>query len=390
MKRLAHVIGATEVALLVGLVAVGGIDGLVVGVLVGSATAVGWLLASRIPNNPLGWLLLFVAGCFALAGPAYAMGSALEDSSPSIAAWFFWYSGGDDEGWTWLPAVGVLFTQVLLRFPDGRLPSPGWRWFSRLTVALLVVTTALISAAYPDVRPGLANPVYVSKVADSGGVILLVFALPLLACFFVSAASLVVRYRRAGSVQRAQIRWVALAGSIVVGTYALSFAVPGSWDAQTFVNQGVVMMYALIPLSIGVAVMRYRLYEIDRIVSRSISYAVVTVAVVALYAVVVTSLTRLVPGSSTIGVAVATLAAAAAFQPVLRRVRGAVDRRFDRRHYDAQHIVDSFGRSLRDEVDYAVINRSLVEVIEQTLAPESSFGSGRRQDRSHDAAVPEP
>ena len=154
------------------------------------------------------------------------------------------------------------------------------------------------------------------------------------------------------------------------GTYVLSFAVPGSWDAQTFVNQAVVMMYALIPLSIGVAVMRYRLYEIDRIVSRSISYAVVTVAVVALYAVVVTSVTRLVPGSSTIGVAVATLAAAAAFQPVLRRVRGAVDRRFDRRHYDAQHIVDSFGRSLRDEVDYAVINRSLVEAIEQTLAPE--------------------
>ena len=83
MKYLAHVIGATEVALLVGLVVVAGVDGLVVGVLVGSATAVGWLLASRIPKNPLGWLLLFVAGCFALAGPAYAVGTALEDSSPS-------------------------------------------------------------------------------------------------------------------------------------------------------------------------------------------------------------------------------------------------------------------------------------------------------------------
>jgi hypothetical protein len=370
VKRLAHVIGATEVVLLVGLVVGAGVEGLVIGVLLGSATAVGWLLASRIPQNPLGWLLLFVAACFALAGPAYALGVALEDSSPGVAAWFFWYAGGDDEGWIWLPAVGVLFTQVLLRFPDGRLPSSGWRWFSRFTVALLVVTTMLISVGYPEVRPGIANPVYVPAVADNVSLVLLIFGVPLLVCFLVSAASLVVRYRRAGSVQRAQIRWVALAASLVVATYVLSFAVPGSWGARSFIDLGVLLMYALIPISIGVAVMRYRLYEIDRIVSRSISYAVVTVAVVALYAIVVTSLTRLVPGSSTVGVAVATLAAAAAFQPVLRRVRGAVDRRFDRRHYDAQHIVDSFGRSLRDEVDYAVVNQALVGAIEQTLAPQ--------------------
>ncbi len=371
MKRLAHLIGATEVALLVGLVVGAGVDGLVIGVLVGSATAVGWLLASRIPKNPLGWLLLFVAGCFALAGAAYAMGSALENSSPSVAAWFFWYAGGDEEGWIWLPPVGVLFTQVLLRFPDGRLPSPGWRWFSRLTLALLGVTTVLISVGYPEVRPGLANPVYVPWVSDHGGLILLVFGLPLLACFLGSAASLVVRYRRAGSVQRAQIRWVALAASVVVGAYVVSFAVPAAWGSRSFIDMAVVLMYALIPISIGVAVTRYRLYEIDRIVSRSISYAVVTVAVVALYAVVVTSLTRLVPGSSTVGVAVATLAAAAAFQPVLRRVRGAVDRRFDRRHFDALHIVDSFGGSLRNEVDHDTISRSLVLVVEQTLAPAS-------------------
>ena len=370
MKYLAHVIGATEAALLAGLVVVAGVDGLIIGLLVGSATAVGWLLASRIPENPLGWLLLFVAGCFALAGPAYAVGTALEDSSPGVAAWFFWYAGGDDEGWIWLPPVGVLFTQVLLRFPDGRLPSPGWRWFSRLTIALIVVTTVLISTAYPEVSPGIANPVYIPGVVDYGVVIMLFLGLPLLACSLGSAVSLIVRYRRAGSVQRAQIRWVALAASVVVAAFVASFAVPAAWGARSFIENATVIMYALIPISIGVAVMRYRLYEIDRIVSRSISYAVVTVAVVALYAVVVTSVTRLVPGSSTVGVAVATLAAAAAFQPVLRRVRGAVDRRFDRRHYDAQHIVDSFGRSLRDEVDYAVINRSLVEVIEKTLAPE--------------------
>ena len=370
MKYLAHVIGATEAALLAGLVVVAGVDGLIIGLLVGSATAVGWLLASRIPENPLGWLLLFVAGCFALAGPAYAVGTALEDSSPGVAAWFFWYAGGDDEGWIWLPPVGVLFTQVLLRFPDGRLPSPGWRWFSRLTIALIVVTTVLISTAYPEVSPGIANPVYIPGVVDYGVVIMLFLGLPLLACSLGSAVSLIVRYRRAGSVQRAQIRWVALAASVVVAAFVASFAVPAAWGARSFIENATVIMYALIPISIGVAVMRYRLYEIDRIVSRSISYAVVTVAVVALYAVVVTSVTRLVPGSSTVGVAVATLAAAAAFQPVLRRVRGAVDRRFDRRHYDAQHIVDSFGRSLRDEVDYAVINRSLVDAIEQTLAPE--------------------
>ena len=370
MTRLAHAIGITQMVLLIGVVVGGGVEGFVVGVLVGSATAVGWLLASRIPQNPLGWLLLFVGGCFAFAGAAYALGTALEDSAPSVAAWLFWYAGGDDEAWIWLPPVGVLFTQVLLRFPDGRLPSPRWRWFSRTTILLLVVATLLISVGYPEVHPGLANPVYLSGIADHAEAIFILLGLPLLGCFLGSAASLVVRYRRAGSVQRAQIRWVALAASVVVGAYVVSFALPGTGGWGDFVDQSVVVLYALIPISIGVAVMRYRLYEIDRIVSRSISYAVVTLAVVLVYAIVIASLTRLVPGSSTLGVAVATLAAAAAFQPALRRVRAAVDRRFDRRHYDAQHIVDSFGRSLRDEIDYAVINRSLVDAIEQTLAPD--------------------
>ncbi len=159
MVRLANIIGASQLVLLVGLVIGAGWQGVVIGVLVGSAAAVGWLLASRIPRNPLGWMLLFVSGCFALAAPAYLLGDALAESHPAVAAWFLWYAGGDETGWIWLPPVGLLFTQVLLRFPDGRLPSPRWRWFSNFSIVLLVAGTVLISAAYAEVRPGVANPV---------------------------------------------------------------------------------------------------------------------------------------------------------------------------------------------------------------------------------------
>ena len=269
MVRLAHVIGATQLVLLVGLVAVAGVEGLVIGVLVGSATAVGWLLASRLPHNPLGWMLLFVGGFFALAGPVYGMGLLLEDRAPGLAAWCFWFAGGDDEGWIWLPPVGLLFTQVLLRFPDGKLPSPRWRWFSRLTIGLLVSATVLAAVGYPEVRAGLPNPVYLPWVAAHEAVLLPLVGLPLLGCFLGSAVSVVVRYRRAGSLERTQIRWVAWAASAVVGMYVVSFSVP--WSVENVLNQAVVVMYALIPVAIGIAVMRYRLYEIDRIVSRSIS-----------------------------------------------------------------------------------------------------------------------
>ena len=158
MVRLANIIGATQMVLLVGLVIGAGWQGLVIGVLVGSATAVGWLLASRIPGNPLGWMLLFIAGCFASAGLAYGLGVLLKEPAPTLAAWCFWYSGADDQGWIWLPAVGLLFTQVLLRFPDGRLPSPRWRGFSRVSLGLLAVTTILAAVGYPDAATWISEP----------------------------------------------------------------------------------------------------------------------------------------------------------------------------------------------------------------------------------------
>jgi hypothetical protein len=371
MVRLAHVLGVTQLVMLLGLVVAAGVQGLIIGFLVGSATAVGWLLASRLPHNPLGWMLLFVGGCFALAGPAYAVGLLVEDSAPGLAAWCFWYAGGDNEGWVWLPPVGILFTQVLLRFPDGQLPSPRWRWFSRLTIGLLVSATVLAAVGYPEVRPGLPNPVYLPWVAAHEAALVPLVGLPLLSCFLGSAVSVVVRYRRAGSLERTQIRWVAWAASAVVGMYVVSLAVP--WSVENVLNQAVVVMYALIPVAIGIAVMRYQLYEIDRIVSRSISYAIVTATVVGVYAMVVTSLTRLLPDAGSLSVALATLAAAAVFQPALRRVRGAVDRRFDRTAFDGLRTADEFGQSLRHEVDQDTIQRALLLVIEQTLAPSQAW-----------------
>ncbi len=246
-----------------------------------------------------------------------------------------------------------------------------WRWFSNFSIVLLVVGTVLIATGYAEVRPGIANPVANEWVIAHIDTIFPMIGLPLLACSLGSAASVVARYRHAGSVERAQIRWVAWAASVVIGTFIVSFAGPG--NVETVLNQVVVMMYALIPMAIGVAVMRYRLYEIDRIVSRSISYALVTAAVVGVYAVVVTSLTNLVPGSGSVPVAVATLAATAVFQPVLRRVRRAVDRRFDRTAYDGQRTADVFAESLRHRMDPGNVERELSGVIAQALAPSEMW-----------------
>jgi hypothetical protein len=358
-------------------------DGDVVGgipfvVLLAVFLLVGWLIAWRRPENPLGWLLLAVPGLFTLGAPAMMLGEALLDTAPGVATWLLWYGSDREDTWAWLPPIGLLLTQIPLRFPDGRLPSPRWRWFSRITIVVLVASSALLSTASVEVYPGVANPVGVDGIAESP-LVLVVFA-ALGASFLGSLASLVVRSRRAGAVEAAQLRWMLWAVAIIVVVLIGSWLLPDDWTA---VRSTLLIVYGLIPAAIAVAVLRYRLFEIDRLISRTASYALVTSIVVGVYATVVTSVGLLLPGASTLGVALATLAAAALFLPALRITRRVLDRRFNRAQYDAARVAEDFGQRLRTGADPHTAPVDLLVAVERTLEP-AVVGIWTAPQRRHD------
>lgn len=364
MRRMAHVIAVGQVACLALLLAATDTTGdRLLAVWLGVTLAVGWLIASRLPRHPIGWLLLAVSGLFLFAIPVSTAGYALVDLQPDLARWLLVYGRDDDQSWIWLPALGILFIHVLLRFPDGRLPSPRWRWFSRTTIGLLALGVTGIAISGGDVAPGLANPAGVAWVQQREWLLGFV-AIPLLASLPISLASLVVRYRRADSLERTQIRWFAWAAGLATGLYLVSFLSPDdAWQSWVF------LAYTLVPASIGVAILRYRLFAIDRIISRTLAYALVTASVIGTYALVVTSISRLLPVSSALAVATATLAAAAVFRPVLRRVQGVVDRRFNRERYDAERVVEAFGARLRGATDPDAAATDLLAAVERALQP---------------------
>lgn len=331
--------------------------------------AVGTVVAARVPRNPIGWLLLATSGLFLVQSPVEALGERLLESRPTAAAWLLWYGGDREDTWTWFPPLWLLFTQVLLHFPDGRLPSPGWRAFRWFTWFTLGYGTLVLASIRTEVAPGVPSPAgLVSNENPLVGLALLA----LLVSVVGSAWSLVRRYRRSAGEVREQIRWVTFAVAVVITIYALSlswgavsdFEVPWFWSI-------VAMSYSLIPLSIGIAVLKYRLWDIDRIVSRTVGYGLVTVAVLGVYALVVTTIARLLPVSNTLAVALGTLAAAAVSRPLLSRVQRAVDRRFDRARFDATREAEAFAARLSSTVDTDQVAADLHAVLDRTLAPRT-------------------
>jgi hypothetical protein len=377
MRRAANVIGACQAVILAATVVVGAalatqgdagaIGGtLSIAVMLGVTLGVGWVLASRMPQHPMGWLLLAISGFFLLAAVMFAVGYLLLDRLPGVAAWAFWYAGNSDQGWVWLPPIGLLFTQVPLRFPDGRLPTARWRWFSAFTIGSVVIGSALIATSPGEVYSGVDNPIGIASSDRAQAVLVAVVATSLLISFVGSAASVIIRYRRAALLERTQIRWFAWAVSMVIAFYVASFFVPGG-----ILDNWVALAYTLIPASIGIAVLRYHLYDIDRLVSRTTSYALVTAMLLVIYGVVVTTISRFLPSSSSLAVAAATLAAAAAFRPLLSRVQSQVDHRFNRSQYDARLTVEEFAARLRQEVDTETVAADLLGVVQRTVQPSS-------------------
>ena len=330
----------------------------------------GWFLAARLPRNPIGWLILGSASIFALQVPLELIGVSLLPTSPDLAAWLLGYAHdrADLDTWTWLPALGLLFTQIPLRFPTGRLLTPRWRAFSWFTIAALVVSTIVLSTWTVEVYPGVPNPVGLTWLIGGQPFQLLVVDVLFPIATLGSLASIIVRYRRGTVQERAQIRWVAWAVPLAAAPLIIDLVTPAD---VPIVHDWIQIGHALIPIALMVAVLRYRLYDIDRLISRTAAYSIVTVLVVGVYALIVTSLTALLPSLPSVGVALATLVAAALFLPVLRWVQHWVDRRLDRERYNAEKVVDAFGERLRSGLDPFATGRDLTRAVEQTLQPTS-------------------
>jgi hypothetical protein len=258
---------------------------------------------------------------------------------------------------------------VLLLTPTGTLPSTRWRWWARLAAAAPVVAVAA-SVVQPDpLAPDwYGNPLAVPALYRLLVVPGLVAIVVVLVSVLVGAGSLVGRFRRARGVERLQLRWLALAAGLAAGLLLVAL-VAGFLSLDPVVLACMCLCVALLPLATGAAILRYRLYDLDRIISRTLAYGLLTVLLGLGYAVVVLGLGRLLHQSSSLIVAAATLAVAAAFQPARRRIQAAVDRRFNRRRHDAGRVIDAFGARLRDQVDLDTLTAEVMAVVDQTMQP---------------------
>jgi hypothetical protein len=331
-----------------------------------STATVGALVAGRRPAHPVGWLLL----AFGLS--LTAAGVTLAYTNYGVA-----HPGAPAAGLVALYVPATIVTAiacnglVLLLTPTGSLPSPRWRWLAGVAaatpVALLLAVTVLAPSAD---RPAQAVDSPLDLGALDGGLLaayLAAFAVGITTTV-VATGSLVVRFRRARGVERQQLRWVAL-GTVLVALLAVVHLAALALGAYALAPLAGGLNPAILAAAIGAAILRYRLYDLDRIISRTLAYGLLTLLLAGGYAVVALVLGQLLGQESSLAVAGATLAVAGAFQPLRRRVQAAVDRRFNRRRHDAARIIEAFGTRLRDQVDLDGLTAEVLGVVDQTMQP---------------------
>jgi hypothetical protein len=321
----------------------------------------GFVLASRRPENRIGWLFL-VAGlalglsCFS---GSYAVHALVADpgSLPAgrVFAWLV--------NWIWVIQTAALAFLFLL-FPTGRLRSRRWRpaaWFVGGALTLIGAAGVVSATRF------WAHPFALAGSASPGGLTAFIYLMTAVlssAALLVSVAALVVRFARSAGEERLQLKWCAWAALVLAVVFVATI-----WLNSALVNILQSLAFVCLYTAIAVAVLKYRLYDIDRIISRTLAYAIVTGLLVGLYAGLVLLATRVLSFHSTVAVAAATLAAAALFSPLRRRVQQVVDRRFNRARYDADRTVAAFAARLKDEVGLDTIQRDLAGTVHQALEP---------------------
>jgi hypothetical protein len=335
---------------------------------------VGALVASRRPGNSLGWIFCVIGLAEGLVTAGWEYGTyalrtrAGEVPGGEVASWF--------SVWSWALGLGLLLTYALLLFPDGRLPSPRWRpvaWISALPMAIFCGPVAV--AAWPLRGPALLDPAGEGPSLPPLVEALAGVAFPLLVvCGILSVLSLVVRFRRSRGVERQQLKWFVYAAAVTLSGVLVTEALPipeGSVLDSLLAVAGLAVVPS-VPVAAGIAILRYRLYEIDRIVNRTLVYAALTALLAGVYAAGALGLPRLLSlGESQLLVAASTLAVAALFSPARRRVQSAVDHRFNRARYDATRTVETFSARLRDQVELDSLSADLLAVVDRTVQPAS-------------------
>jgi hypothetical protein len=337
-----------------------------------SFSTVGAVIATRRPENAVGWSFLAIALALGVAfvGQVYADYTlvAAPGSLPAgaVAVWFS----------LWTPVLALIAaTFFCLLFPDGRPPSHRWGWVGRLALmggVLLVLGLSLTPGAldernYSDAR----NPVGVEGAGRLLEGTTTVGTGLALAALLLAVASMIVRFRRSIGVERQQLKWVVYAGAVAAGGFALTLFLPGPFANAVFA--AAFLAFTGVPFAAGVAIMRYRLYEIDLVINRTLVYAALTATLVLVYvgsAVLLQSIFRALTGQeSQLAIVASTLVIAALFQPLRRRVQEFIDRRLYRKKYDAAKTLEAFGATLRDETDLDRLNDALVTVVRETVQP---------------------
>jgi hypothetical protein len=337
---------------------------------------VGAIVASRRPENPVGWLLCLsgVATSTSTFTSQYAIYALLAQPN-SLPA-------GEGMAWiaSWmLPIMNGLQVSYLMLFPTGRLPSRRWRWLAWLTVAYIlvgVITAAFSPGAYMGFLGPIRNPLGIEGFTQFYKAVVYTMSPAL---FLAAAFSLVVRLRQAVGVERQQLKWLAYAaGGLVIVTILviITIALDTPRWYEWVANAISVVVTPSVPIAIGIAILRYRLYEIDVIINRTLVYGSLTAVLVALYfggVATTQAILQALTGREELPqlvVVASTLAIAALFNPLRRRVQNLVDRSFYRRKYDAAKTLETFSAKLRDETDLNSLNSDLLSVVRDTMQPE--------------------
>lgn len=338
--------------------------------------AVGAVVAARLPSNPIGWLFLAAGLILALTSVTYGYAAVALDGPGRLpgglaAAWV--------SSWSWAPALLAAPSLLFLLFPDGRPLSDRWRWMVPLLaigLTCLVTGSAFAPGGMTDTPvPEVDNPLGVADPALADGLQVVGWAISLI-CVILAAWSLVLRFRRSQGEERQQLKWFVWSAGLLPAFLVTGIVVSsiGGDTGGDYVNVMLALFLAAVPLAAGLAMLRYRLYDIDLVINRTLVYGALTATLVVTYlglVLVFRLLLNPLTGESELAVAGSTLAVATLFRPLRTRVQAVVDRRFYRSRYDTARTLESFSLRLRDELDLETLGSDLRGVVHDTMQPDS-------------------